>query len=182
MARIARLLVALGADFVAEPVERAPLGFGGFAGDRHAGVTRPSCSRTPWHPRGTPIANTRQVSIVSLEECADVAALLDVPEVDPRLLGANLVTEGVPALSALPPATRLRFPSGAVVFVTEENAPCRQPGAKLAAAHGRPGLAHRFATAAVGRRGLVGLVERPGDLAVGDSIEVRVPPPRRGGR
>jgi MOSC domain len=177
--RVSLLLVAGGADFVTAPVERVELRFGGLPGDRHAGLTRPSCSRTRWHPRGTTIANTRQLSIVSSEECREIAALLDVPEVDPRLLGANLVVAGQPSLSGLPAATRLQFPSGATLFVTEENAPCRQPGGKLARAFGSPRLVHAFVKAALGRRGLVALVEREGPVAVGDAIKFVVPRPWR---
>lgn len=86
----------------------------------------------PWHRRGTEVANNRQLSLLSVEECAEVAARLELPELDPRLLGANLLVEGIDDLSALPPATRLYFPSGATVFITGENGPCIHPGHRLA--------------------------------------------------
>jgi hypothetical protein len=178
MPHLAQILVAAGAGFISAPVEAIQLVFGGIAGDRHAGWTRPSCSRTPWHPRRTEITNTRQISILSVEELAEIAAMLDLETVDAGLLGANLVIQGIAALSALPPSTRLRFPSGATLFVTEENAPCRQPGAALAAAHGRPRLESAFAKAAIGRRGLLALVEREGTVKTGDGIEAIVPRPR----
>jgi MOSC domain-containing protein YiiM len=146
------------------------------AGDRHAGATRLSDARTTWHARGTPIANTRQLSFVSVEECAEVAALLGVPAVDPALLGANLLLEGFPELSFLPPATRLQFPSGATIFVTEQNAPCVHPARKLAEAYEQPRLAALFPKAAMGRRGLVGLVEREGVVQTGDAVRA-IPPP-----
>jgi MOSC domain-containing protein YiiM len=174
--RVVRLMAADPADFVTKPVAALHLSLTGIEGDRHAGATRPADARTPWHSRGTPIANTRQLSFVSVEECAEVAALLGLPDIDPALLGANLLLEGGPALSFLPPATRLQFPSGATIFVTEQNAPCAHPARKLAEAHGAPRLAALFPKAAIGRRGLVGLVEREGAIETGDAVRVIAPP------
>lgn len=167
-----KLLIADGKDFVSRPVPRLDLTFAGIPGHRHAGVTRPADSRTPWHPRGTPIMNTRHVSIVSVEECALIADVLGLPALDPALLGANFVVQGVEGLTQLPPATRLQFPSGATVFITEPNAPCRQPGRKIAKAFDDPALEFAFPKLAMGLRGLVGLVEREGPVAVGDPIKV----------
>ena len=172
MPELAALMIADGTSFVSRPVPTLSLTLGGIADDRHAGPTRPADARTPWHKRGTPIANTRQVSIVSVEDCAEVAAAMGVPAIDPSLLGANLVLSGLPRLSLLAPGARLQFPSGATVFVTEPNAPCRQPGAAIARAFAEPVLAARFVKAALGRRGVVGLVERAGDIAVGDPVRV----------
>jgi MOSC domain-containing protein YiiM len=173
--RVTHLLAATPEDFETHPVEQLDLSLTGIAGDRHAGATRLSDARTPWHARSTPIANTRQLSFVSVEECAEVAALLGIAHVDPRLLGANLLLEGFPELSFLPPATRLQFPSGATIFVTEQNAPCAGPARKLAEAHGQPRLAALFPKAAIGRRGLVGLVEREGLVRTGDTVRA-IPP------
>ncbi|HSP24182.1 MAG TPA: MOSC domain-containing protein, partial [Saliniramus sp.] len=115
------------------------------------------------------------VSLVSREECAAIARILDLETLDPGLLGANLVVEGIPGLTQLSPATRLQFPSGATIFVTESNPPCRQPGRKLVAQHGRPELELGFAKKAKGLRGLVGLVEREGAIRVGDDIRIIAP-------
>ena len=178
MPHVVSLMIADRGDFVTRSLPELALTLDGLAGDRHAGPVRAADARTPWHARGTPIANTRQLSIVSVEECAEIAALLEVEAVDPALLGANLVLEGIPELSLLAPATRLQFPSGAVEFVTEQNAPCRHPAEKLAEAHGRPRVAAGFARAAIGRRGLVGLVERGGTVAVGDAVRSFASPAR----
>jgi MOSC domain-containing protein YiiM len=166
------LLIADGEGFVSRPVASLQLTFQGLAGDRHAGATRSSDARTPWHPRRTPIANTRQVSIVSTEECALVAEALGLRALDPALLGANLVIAGLEGLTQVPPATRLQFPSGATIFVTEPNAPCRQPGRKIAATYGNPALEFAFPKKAVGLRGIVGLVEREGRVATGDAVTI----------
>jgi MOSC domain-containing protein YiiM len=174
--RVVRLLAADPDDFLTRSVDTLYLSLTGIAGDRHAGATRHSDARTPWHSRDTPIANTRQLSFVSVEECAEVAALLGLAAVDPALLGANLLLEGAPELSFLPLASRLQFPSGATIFVTEQNAPCVHPARKLAEAHGEPRLAALFPKAAIGRRGLVGLVEREGAVTTGDTVRI-IPPP-----
>lgn len=174
--RLETVLLASGRDFATRAVAEATLAVGvGLVGDLHAGATREADARTPWHPRGTEIANTRQVSLVSAEELAAIADSLDLPDCDPELLGANLVLAGAPGLTATAPGTRLMFPSGATLFVTEPNPPCRQPARKLAAAHGRPELAHAFVPAARGRRGLVALVERGGRVAPGEALRVIAP-------
>jgi hypothetical protein len=83
------VLTAANAGFVTESVAGARLVFGGIEGDRHFGATRPSCARTPWHARGTPIANPRQISIVSVEECQAIARRLGVDRIEPSWIGAN---------------------------------------------------------------------------------------------
>ena len=181
MARLTQLLLADGRDFVSRPIDRADLTFAGIPGHRHSGAAREADARTPWHPRGTPIANTRHVSIVSVEECALVAEALGLDSLDPALLGANIVIGDLDGLTQLPPATRLQFPSGATIFITEPNTPCRQPGRRIAKAHDAPGLEFAFVKAAVGLRGLVGLVEREGPITVGDAIRA-IRPAYRGER
>jgi MOSC domain len=175
MARVAALLIADGKDFVSRSVPTLELTFQGIPGHRHAGRTRRSDARTPWHSRGTTIANTRQVSVVSVEECAIVARALQMPHLDPALLGANIVVRGLDGLTQLRPSTRLQAPSGATIFITEANAPCRQPGRKIAVAHGNPELEFAFSEQAIGLRGVVGLVEREGVIRVGDSMRVIAP-------
>lgn len=169
------LMIADGDDFVGRGVTALTLTFGGLLGDRHTGATRRSDTRTPWHTRGTTIANTRQLSLVSVEECAEIATALGLDILDPALLGPNLVLQGIPSLSLIPAATRLQFPSGATLFVTEQNMPCRQPGLRIAAAYGDPALAASFGRAATGRRGIVALVEREGIVQAGDPMRVIAP-------
>lgn len=181
--RVARLLLADdGRDFVGRTVDAADLVFGGLVGHRHFGTTMSSDSRTPWHARETRIANLRQISLVSLEECAEIAATLELPTLGgvdlPALIGTNLVLADAPGLTdSIAPGMRLQFPSGATLFVTERNPPCRQPGDKLAAALGRPELALGFPAAAKGRRGIVALVEREGRVATGDVVKPIRPRP-----
>ena len=112
---------------------------------------------------------------MSQEECAAVAKALELDVVDPSYLGANLMLAGIVDLSGLTPASRLQFPSGATLFITEQNGPCRFPGRELANAFARPELEMAFPKAAQGRRGLVALVEREGFLDEGDVVTVIMP-------
>jgi hypothetical protein len=171
--------VARGVTYLAStPVEAVTVTLDGFAGDRHAGPTRRADARVPFFPRGTVIRNTRQISLIAEEELAAIAAALGIAAVDPAWLGANLVTRGLPQLTALPPGTRLFFPAKATLVVTGENELCIQPGRTIAAYHpDMPKLAGRFVKAALGRRGLVAWVERAGTIRAGDTLQVMPPTP-----
>ncbi|MCR9151954.1 MAG: sulfurase [Rhodobacteraceae bacterium] len=159
----------------ADPLDAVEAGFEGFPGEDHGGLTRPSCSRVlNLHPkRGTPIRNTRQLSILSAEDLAGIAAALGLAEVSPALLGASMVVSGLPDFSHLPPATRLQAPSGATIAVDLENGPCPWPGKEIDADH--PGRGGGFRRAARGRRGITAWVERPGRIALGDPLAVFLP-------
>ncbi|QFR32801.1 MOSC domain-containing protein [Ancylobacter sp. TS-1] len=177
-ARLAGTLIADGDSFATRAVPGLTVTLEGVPGDRHAGHSRPADSRVPWYPRGTPIRNARQISLVAPDELAEIARRLGVSEVRPEWIGANLVIEGVPHLTALPPGTRLHFPGGAALAVEGENAPCRHAGAAVAAATGESAAELGFPKLAGGLRGLVAWVERAGELVAGSDIEVRVPPQR----
>ncbi|WP_211596708.1 MOSC domain-containing protein [Phreatobacter stygius] len=162
-------------DFVSHAVDRLDLGLDGIAGDRHAGATRKTGAREPWHPRGTVIRNDRQVSILSAEELAETAALMGLPTLPAEWIGANITVAGMPALSQLAPMSRLMAPSGATIVVTAYNAPCRQSGRAIAARSGVAAHEFGFVKAASGRRGLVGYVERPGLVRLADVLTVVAP-------
>ena len=73
----------------AEAVSSARATYAGFEDDYHGGLTRASCVRvTGRHPEGTEIANTRQLSILSAEEMAEIAQDIGLGALDPILLGA----------------------------------------------------------------------------------------------
>jgi hypothetical protein len=165
------------ATLASEPVEALRLGFDGAEGDRHAGATRPSCSRVKaQYPRGTEIRNARQLSLVSAEEMAAVAAEMGIPELRPEWTGANLLVEGAPRFTEIPPGSRLVFETGASIAVDMENAPCRLVGDLLEGLF--PGRGAAFPPAARGRRGVTGWVERPGVVRAGDVARLHVPPQR----
>lgn len=167
-----------GASPCAEPVDTVDLGFEGIAGEAHSGLTRPSCSRVlaQYPERGTLIRNSRQISIVSEEELAAIAAALGIPDLPAGLLGANVVLRGLPHLTMVPPASRLVFAGGAVLTVDMENAPCTIPAREIERRH--PGVGAGFRAAARNRRGVTAWVERPGRLAIGETARLHVPPIR----
>lgn len=148
--------------------------FAGPEGDAHSGLTRPSCSRVRLqYPRGTTIRNTRQFSILSAEELADIAGRMGLDALDPALVGATMVVEGIPDLSHLPPGSRLQAEGGATLVVDLENRPCTLPARPIETAN--PGFGARFKGAAAGRRGITAWVEREGGLRLDQSIRLHVP-------
>ena len=96
----------------------------GITGDRHFGYTFPSNGRYPMYPRRTEINNSRQVSIISVEEVQATASELGLSELQPEWYGANLILKDIPAFTFLPPGTRLTFENGPVLIVQGENDPC----------------------------------------------------------
>jgi hypothetical protein len=161
--------------FVSEPLEVLNLTYDGIPGDRHAGLYRNSGPREPWYPRGTPMRNERQLSILSAEENAEVAAALAIDELRSEWIGGNILLSGVPQLSQLPPRTLLMFPSGATVRIDGDNGPCKKSGAAIAAnVPGRPDLEFGFVKAAKHKRGLLGWVEREGEVSPGDVVRLRI--------
>lgn len=166
-----------GAQIETVPLDEMPLGFDGYAGDCHAGLTRPSCSRvTGQHPRGTEIRNARQLSLVSAEELDGIAGALGLDRIAPEWVGASVVVSGIPDFSHLPPSARLQGPDGATLTVDMQNRPCRFPAATIEAA--RPGHGGRFKQEAEGRRGVTAWVERVGTLRLGDSLRLHIPDQR----
>lgn len=166
-----------GAALEAEAVEAVVAGFAGPEGDAHAGLTRPSCSRvTAQYPKGTTIRNTRQFSILSAEELAEIAARMGVDRLDPALVGATMVVEGIPDFSHLPPGSRLQGEGGATLVVDIENRPCTLPARPIEGRH--PGFGATFKAAAQGRRGITAWVEREGGFRLGEFLRLHVPDQR----
>lgn len=150
----------------------------GFPGDCHSGLTRPSCVRvrTQYPAKGTEIRNARQISILSVEELAEVADRLGVPEVKPEWVGASMVVEGIPDFTQVPPSSRLMFDNGAGLAIDMENAPCRHPAELIEAAHPGHGLA--FPKVAQHKRGVTAWVEHPGRIETGMRFRLHIPPQR----
>jgi hypothetical protein len=172
-----QLLAALGGDFPTETVASLTIGFDGVEGDYHAGPTRKSGGREPWYPRGTEIRNERQLSIVAADELAMAAGDMGIERIEPGWIGANLVIEGIPLLSMLPPRTQLFFEGGVTLRIDGDNAPCRIAGAQIARNFpdmDETGLALSFVSAAKRRRGVVAWVEKPGVIAAGEAVTARI--------
>ncbi len=150
--------------------------FAGIDGDFHAGLTRASSGRGAHYARGTEIRNDRQVTLVSVEELATAAQTMGIPGIQAEWICANLLVEGIPALTLLPPSTRLYFSGGVTLMVEGENAPCTGAGASIQAQYPDvPGLTNQFPKAAVHKRGVIASVERPGVIAVGETVRAEVP-------
>jgi hypothetical protein len=158
----------------AEPVATLRAHFDGPMGEAHGGLTRPACSRVKaLYPRDTVIRNTRQFSVMGAEDLAQIAQRMGLAALDPALVGATMVIEGLPDFSHLPPSSRLQGAAGATLVVDMENRPCVLPGKPIEAAH--PGFGTKFKTAANGRRGITAWVEREGVFSLGEAISLYVP-------
>lgn len=172
---VAGLYAALGRGFVTEEVTKLELSYEGIPGDRHAGATRKSGAREPWYKRGTEMRNERHLSILCPDELKETAFEMHVPELRPEWIGGNLLIEGIPHLSLLPPRTILLFAGGVSIRIDGYNAPCTQAGRAISAQFdGREDLTFAFPRAAKYRRGLVGWVERPGVIEQGEEVTARI--------
>ena len=161
-------------DLRAQEVEEMDLGFEGFEGECHAGLTRPSCSRVlSQHPRGTEIANTRQISVLSAEELEEISEAVGIEEFDPAWVGASVILRGIPDFTHVPPSSRLQADSGATLVIDRENRPCVLPGRVIEKE--MPGHGKAFKAAATGKRGVTAWVERPGVIRVGDILRLHIP-------
>ncbi|WP_420343365.1 MOSC domain-containing protein [Paenirhodobacter sp.] len=166
--------VPVGGGLASEPVPSLDLAFGGAVGEAHSGLTRPSCSRVAQqHPKGTEIANVRQLSVLSEEELAETAFAMRISQLAPEWVGASVVLRGLPDLTHLPPSSRLQGPDGATLVVDMENQACVLPGRVIEGIH--PGTGARYKPAAQGRRGVTVWVERPGQLRLGQILRLHVP-------
>ncbi|MEM0953963.1 MAG: MOSC domain-containing protein [Pseudomonadota bacterium] len=168
----------VGAEGVMEKraCETLEMAIDGIVGDRHRGPLR-ECWEGDKQAEGTQRRNERQWSAISTEELDAITR--DMGLSTPLLastLGINLCLDGVPDLSRLPRGTLLSFPSGAVLMIEEYNPPCSEMGAKVAAeyasASGDSLDSNAFSQAAKFSRGVVGIVEVPGIIRVGDDVEI----------
>ncbi|MGB5863504.1 MAG: sulfurase [Sulfitobacter sp.] len=165
------------AGLKAVPRDALTLGFAGPEGEDHAGLTRPSCSRViSQHPKGTQIANTRQLCVMSAQELAQIAAAMGIEALDPSYMGATLVLDGISDLTHLPPSSRLQAPSGATIVIDMENRPCMLPAREIEA--DMAGVGKAVKSASKDRRGVTAWVEREGVLKLGEQMQLHVPDQR----
>jgi hypothetical protein len=162
-------------DIRSVPRQTLPLDWGGPAGEiRHRGRARASCSRVvAQHPKGTEIANVRQLSIVSAEELRQIAEASGLDAIDPTWLGATIVVDGIPDFTLVPPSSRLQARDGATLVVDMENRPYHLPAQIIE--KDAPGHGKSFKSAAKGRRGVTAWVEREGCLRIGEQLTLHVP-------
>ncbi len=146
----------------------------GLAGDKHRGYSR-ACYEGDTEPEGTIRRNNRQWSGMSKEEVEEIQEALNLQApLSPEDLGVNLFIEGVEEFSKLPKGSKLKFPSGAVLVVEDYNPPCTEMGDKIARLYttrsGESLTRRQFLIEARRKRGLVGVVDVPGELCSGDPI------------
>jgi hypothetical protein len=171
--RVASLHVGSVKKMPSKSVDSFMLTFKGIVADAHSGATRAAGPREPAFRRGTMLANLRQVSLVSTEELATIASRMGLARLDPAWLAANIAIEGAGPITQLPRGTFIRFPSGASLYDSDLNSPCKS-AANLIREHVRPAQEEQtspFVLHALGRRGLVAFVYSQGQVTSGDAIE-----------
>lgn len=171
--------VFLGAPGVLSKAEQAELEFAldGIVGDRHRGLSRRAWDLTDKQPGGTERRNERQWSAVAQEDLNRVSETLSLGT--PLTAGdvaVNLTIADVPTFSRLPRGTTLTFEGGVVLMVEEYNPPCSRMSHYIAEGHkastGKKLGDSDFIEAAKFCRGLVGVVEVPGLVSVGEHVTV----------
>ncbi len=141
----------------------------GVEGDCHSGVTVQHRSRVAVDPAQR---NLRQVHLIHAELLDELhAGGYYIAAGD---LGENMTTRGIDLL-ALPKGSLLSIGGSAVVEVTGLRNPCQQIEAF------RAGLLSKVLVKArdgsvVRKTGVMGIVRNSGLVAVGDTIEIEVPP------
>lgn len=161
-------------DIRSEAVQSAFAGYAGFENDHHSGLTRLSCVRVKsQHPEGTEIRNVRQLSILSAEEMAEIAAEIGLEVLNPIHLGASLVVKGIGDFTHLPPNSRLQAENGATLVIDMQNGPCNFPAREIENDH--PGHGKGFKSAAMGKRGVCAWIEREGQIRIGDTLRLHIP-------
>lgn len=178
LGKVTGLFAALGKDFITAPRDSLELTFEGIKGDFHEGITRKSGSREPWYPRGTEMRNERQITIVAPDEMRRVARAMDITEVRPEWIGANMTIDGIESLSMLPAGTLMFFREGVTLKIDFQNGPCRIAGRVIAENAGMADVeagAMLFPKVAKRLRGLIAWVEKPGIISIGEDVSVRTP-------
>lgn len=162
------------ASLKSEPVQQLTARFSGVEGEDHGQLTRPSCARVATlYLKGTEIKNTRQLSILSAEELAEIAQTLGVDHFDPAWCGAGMVIEGIPDFTHIPPSSRLQSENGVTLTVDMENLPCHLPAPVID--QYVPDAGRQFKLAAKNRRGVTAWVEREGVFRIGDAVSLYIP-------
>ena len=151
--------------------------FDGIVGDRHRGLTRKAWEHTDKQPGGTERRNERQWSAVAQEDLDQASQVLSL--IKPLSAGdvaVNLSIAGIPEFSRLPRGTTLTFEGGVVLMVEEYNPPCSRMSQYVSESHeattGVPLGETDFIEASKFSRGLVGVVEVPGVVSVGEGVSV----------
>ncbi len=149
----------------------------GIVGDRHRGTTRAAWASNDKQVGGTVRRNERQWSAIAHEDLESITEAMDLAQpLTATSVAVNLCIAGIPDFSRLPRGTTLVFSSGVVLMVEEYNPPCGDQSLHVAercvTTSGEAPQPGSFSNAAKFCRGLVGVVEVPGMITVGDTVTV----------
>ncbi len=170
------LIKAKGEGEKSRVYESVEVEWAGFQGDKHSGDTMPAGSGQRAYARGTEIRNTRQISIVSIEELQLIANDLGVAKIEPEWVGANMLVSGIEDFTSLPPGSRLYFENGVGLVVDGDNRPCTDAGGEIQKNYPEvEGITSAFPKKAIGKRGLIAWVERPGKISSGEAVSIKIP-------
>ena len=158
----------------------------GVKGEVHYGSTRLADVRERelksfGLPKGIEIANFRQFSTTSVEELKTIAESMGIQEIPFGLLGENIIISGIDNLTQLPTGTMFFFRKDsnnirtAVLVAWKENTPCEIPAENIQKHFPDIKFTMPFQTAAINKRGIVGVVYSSGFIHKGDSVEVKIP-------
>ena len=154
----------------------ASFSFEGMLGDRHLGLTYYAKTNHPEFKEKIEVKNTRQISIMSVEELALIADELVVSEIKAEWLSTNFLVSGIPHLSQIPAGARFYFSGGLILYNEGENFPCRTAATIVRQQYPHiEGIQQRFIKAAFHKRGLLAWVEHPEKLIMGSDFEVALP-------
>ena len=165
-----------GASF-SSPLEKATFTLEGMIGDKHSGLTMMSRTHHPEFSEKIEMANTRQLSIMSVEELFSISKELGIKEIKPEWMSANLLLSGIPNLSKLPTGTRLHFSGGLIIYNEGQNFPCKTTARIVQEQYPEvEGIQKIFIKTAMQKRGLIAWVEHPSELLNGADCFVELPP------
>ena len=176
-AKVEGLFVGLPDTHISVPVDKLKCTLDGIQGDRHNSSSKLAGAQEKHIVlKHRPVANFRQVTIVTQEEMDAVAEALGVPKLYAEDFSANIAISGIEGFTTLPPMYYLVFSNKrqethAVIRIMGENRPCIVAGENMQKRYPEEkGLKSRFVKAALHKRGQVAVVYASGVIRVGDTV------------
>lgn len=162
---------------VSTEVEKLQCRLDGLEGDRHRMSSQLAVGQSAHIvDKGRPVANFRQVTIVTKEEMDAVAHSLRVSRLYAEDFSANIVLGNIDNFTQLPPLYYLVFSNSkkethAVLRIMGENKPCVVAGGNMRDRFPHiSGIQNQFVKAASGKRGQVAVVFAEGYIRPGDTV------------
>ncbi|OGM74977.1 hypothetical protein A2382_04605 [Candidatus Woesebacteria bacterium RIFOXYB1_FULL_38_16] len=172
------LYLGIEGTHVSRRVEKLVCNLDGILGDRHKSISKLAGAQEKHIvEKYRPVANFRQITLVSQEEIDVMVQILGIPTLYPEDLSANIVLCNIAEFTQLPPVyylvfSNLRHETHAVLRMMGENRPCVVAGENMENRYpDQKGIKSRFVKAALGRRGQVAIVYAEGVIRVGDIVE-----------